>query len=130
MLAVDENDELIDTLREPKNDFGEKQDFAQLILENLKTSGIQQAHKEDKINFTSIALWPGEFVCAEGRYMEGETESRAGIFIGPEFGTVAREDLLKLLENAVMPILMCLSPVLLTTKHIRQNSTNSDAFVF
>jgi adenine-specific DNA-methyltransferase len=95
MLAVDEDDELIDTLREPNADYGEKQDFAQVILENLKTSGIQQAHKEDKINFTSIAPWPGGFVCAEGRYLEGETERRAGIFIGPEFGTVAREDLVK-----------------------------------
>jgi adenine-specific DNA-methyltransferase len=95
MLAVDADDELVDTLREPKNDFGEKQDFAQMILENLKTAGIQQAHKEDKITFTSIAPWPGDFVCAEGRYMEGETERRAGIFVGPEFGTVAREDLVK-----------------------------------
>jgi adenine-specific DNA-methyltransferase len=95
MLAVDADDELIDTLREPSSDFGEKQDFAQMILENLKTSGIQQAHKEDKINFTSITPWPGEYICAEGRYMEGTTERRTGIFIGPEFGTVAREDLVK-----------------------------------
>jgi len=36
MLAVDEDDELIDTLREPKADYGEKQDFAQVILENLE----------------------------------------------------------------------------------------------
>jgi hypothetical protein len=36
-------------------------------------------------------------VCAEGRYIEGNAESgnekRAAIFIGPEFGTVARPDL-------------------------------------
>jgi len=72
-------------------------DFAAMILENLKTSGVQQAHKEDKITFTSITGWPGNFVCAEGRYVEGDedsgTERRAGIFIGPEFGTVQRQDL-------------------------------------
>jgi len=25
-----------------------------MILENLKTAGVQQAHKEDKITFTSL----------------------------------------------------------------------------
>jgi len=99
ILAVDENDELIDEVREPKSQFGVKQDFATMILENLKTAGVQQAHKEDKINFTALTPWPGDLVCAEGRYMEGDeetgTERRAGIFIGPEFGTVAREDLVK-----------------------------------
>ena len=40
-----------------------------MILENLKTAGVQQAHKEDKITFTSLVPWPGEgLVCAEGRF--------------------------------------------------------------
>jgi hypothetical protein len=39
-----------------------------MILENLKTAGVQQAHKEDKITFTSLTPWPGDLVCAEGRY--------------------------------------------------------------
>ena len=63
-----------------------------MILENLKTAGVQQAHKEDRITFTALTPWPGDLVCAEGRYMEGATltEKRAAIFIGPEFGTVLR----------------------------------------
>jgi hypothetical protein len=32
------------------------------------TAGVQQAHKEDKISFTSLMPWPGELVCAEGRF--------------------------------------------------------------
>jgi adenine-specific DNA-methyltransferase len=68
-----------------------------MILENLKAAGVQQAHKEDKITFASLTPWPGDLVCAEGRYMEGDadsgTEKRAAIFIGPEFGTVSRPDL-------------------------------------
>ena len=71
-----------------------------MILDNLKTSGVQQAHKEDKITFTSLAPWPGGMLCAEGRYMEGETERRAGIFIGPEFGTVSRQDLVQAAREA------------------------------
>jgi adenine-specific DNA-methyltransferase len=67
-----------------------------MILENLKTAGVQQAHKEDRISFNSLTPWPGEGrVCAEGRYMEGDVEKRAGIFIGPEFGTVLRADLVE-----------------------------------
>jgi adenine-specific DNA-methyltransferase len=64
-----------------------------MILDNLKTAGVQQAHKEDRIAFTSLVPWPGELICAEGRYLEGETERRDAIFLGPEFGTVARADL-------------------------------------
>jgi hypothetical protein len=64
----------------------------------------QQAHKADKINFTSLTPWPGKYICAEGRYLEGEGENapqkRAGIFIGPEFGTVSRPDLVAAAREA------------------------------
>ncbi|RZB37098.1 MAG: adenine-specific DNA-methyltransferase [Desulfobacteraceae bacterium Eth-SRB2] len=104
VLGVDENDELIDNVAESKSGYGQKQDFAQMILENLKTAGVQQAHKEDKITFSSITPWPGELVCAEGRYFEGDedtgVEKRAAIFIGPEFGTVSRPDLVAAAREA------------------------------
>ena len=38
--------------------------------------------------------------CAEGRYRDGETERRAGILIGPEFGTVGRPDLVSAAREA------------------------------
>ena len=104
VLAIDENDELIDPLAAPKDGGGEGQDFIQMILENLKTAGVQQAHKEDKIIFTSLAPWPGYLICAEGRYMEGDEtsgiEKRAAVFIGPEFGTVSRPDLVAAAREA------------------------------
>jgi len=93
VLGVDENDELIDALKETGPEYGAKQSFPQMILENLKTAGVQQAHKADRITFTSLIPWPGELVCAEGRYLEGDKEKRAAILIGPEFGTVTRPDL-------------------------------------
>ena len=101
VLGVDENDELIDGASEKEgNDWGEKQTFPQMILENLKTAGVQQAHKADKITFTSLVPWPGRYICAEGHYLEGETKRRAGIFMGPEFGTVSRPDLVEALREA------------------------------
>ena len=97
-LGVDENDELIDPLTEKKA--AEAVDFDKMILENLLRSGVQQAHKEDKISFTSITGWPGTYVCAEGKYQEGDKEKRAAIFIGPEFGTVQRPDLVSAAREA------------------------------
>ncbi|UYK80744.1 site-specific DNA-methyltransferase [Xanthomonas sacchari] len=92
VLGVDEEDELIDHVAETQAEYG--QDFASLILANLRTAGVQQAHKADKIEFTALEPWPGELVCAEGRYQdETGTPKRAAIFIGPEFGTVTRAEL-------------------------------------
>jgi len=51
VLGVDENDELID---ESTRENSVQIDFAQMILENLKTAGVQQAHKEDKITVTAL----------------------------------------------------------------------------
>jgi len=95
VLGVDENDELIDPMTLAGAEYGAKQSFTQMIVENLKTSGVQQAHKEDKIEFIALTPWPGDFIRAEGRYLEGNTEKRAAIFIGPEFGTVTRPDLVE-----------------------------------
>jgi len=104
VLGIDEDDELLDTVAEGSEGYGEGQDFASMILENLKTAGVQQAHKEDKIIFTSLIGWPGQYICAEGRYTKGNKEDgatrRAGIFIGPEFGTVSRPDLVTAAREA------------------------------
>ena len=104
MLAVDENDELFSALADRKLGYGEAANFTDMILENLRTAGVQQAHKEDRIAFTSLTPWPGHYVCAEGRYVEGGGEAgatrRAGVFVGPEFGTVARPDLVAAAREA------------------------------
>ena len=111
VLGVDENGDVIDGIAEPRNGYGTGYDFGQVILENLKRSGVQQAHKEDRITFASLTPWPGRFVCAEGRYVEGGSvdddddapsgpERRAAVFIGPEFGTVSRPDLVEAAREA------------------------------
>ena len=103
-LGVDENGELIDLLAETITGYDGRQDFATIILEHLNTSGVQQAHREDRISFTALTPWPGDLICAEGRYVEGRadtgTERRAGIFIGPKLGTVSRPDLVAAAREA------------------------------
>ena len=68
-------------------------DFATMVLEHLKTAGVHQTDRDDRLSFTALTPWPGRYVGAEGRFMEGETERRAAILIGPEFGTLSRVDL-------------------------------------
>ena len=117
VLGVDENGDVIDSIAEPRNGYGAGYDFGQIILDNLRRSGVQQARREDRIAFASLTPWPGRFVCAEGRYSDQSpeaggqeepdtdhyplaTEKRAAIFIGPEFGTVSRPDLVEAAREA------------------------------
>jgi len=126
VLGVNENDELIDGVKDASDKYGTVRDFTQIILENLKVAGVQQAHKEDKIVFTSLTPWPGHYICAEGKFevtsdewiVNSEktkentslpstnhqplstNEKRAAIFIGPEFGTVSRPDLVAAAREA------------------------------
>ncbi|WP_144143755.1 site-specific DNA-methyltransferase [Paraburkholderia sp. BCC1884] len=99
VLGVDEADELIDGAAEDRADYG--QDFTSMILSNLKTAGVQQKNKDDKVEFSALEPWPGEgYVVAVGTYMEGDNSKRAGIFVGPEFGTVSRADLVDAAREA------------------------------
>ncbi|MCB1679267.1 MAG: site-specific DNA-methyltransferase [Halioglobus sp.] len=109
VLGVDENDELIDSVADGHAGYSDETDFVSMILENLKAAGVQQAHKDDKITFTALVPWPGDLICAEGRYVEGGSgedegaagpENRAAVFIGPEFGTVSRPDLVAAAREA------------------------------
>ena len=77
MLGVDEDDELdrpswlkTAPTTEPSRPFD------QMILENLKTAGVQQAHKEDRITFTALTPGPAILVCAEGR-LPGRRDKRS-----------------------------------------------------
>lgn len=75
-------------------------DFADMVLDHLRTAGVHQAEKRDTITFTSLIPWPGSYIGAEGRFMEGEVERRAGILLGPEFGTLTRPDLVAAAREA------------------------------
>ena len=75
-------------------------DFAAMVLEHLRTAGVHQSRKAESIRFTSLTPWPGERIGAEGRYLEAETERRAAILFGPEFGTLSRTDLVAAAREA------------------------------
>ena len=104
LAALDEDDEILVAEPRASHDGGadvSRHEFAHVILENLRTAGVQQARKAGRITFSSLEPWPGELVCAEGRYIDGGGKERtAGVFIGPEFGTVSRPDLVSATREA------------------------------
>lgn len=79
-------------------------DFAAIVIDYLKSEGVKQQDKGDRIVFESLSPWPGNWIGAEGRFMEGpegsQVERRAAILIGPEFGTVGRADLVAAAREA------------------------------
>ncbi|WP_323671330.1 site-specific DNA-methyltransferase [Candidatus Poriferisodalis multihospitum] len=145
-VGLDADDELIDPVAEARSSGESPQDFVSIILDNLRTAGVQQAHKTDRIDFVSLQPWPGDYICAEATYVEGSAASssgsgelddadlvaasngdaspslgsppgtadqlgpegagmqaatrRAAIFVGPEFGTVTRSDLVAAAREA------------------------------
>jgi adenine-specific DNA-methyltransferase len=82
----------------------EAEAYLTAILENLRRAGVHQPERGARIAFTQLAPWPGALICAEGRYPEGahepSIERRAGIFVGPEYGTVQRADLVAAAREA------------------------------
>ena len=126
-LGLDADDELIDPVAEARSKGQSPQDFVSIILDNLRAAGVQQAHKADRIDFVSLQPWPGDYICAEGTFVEGSAASpddsdsldddpearpptdlgddvaatrRAAVFVGPEFGTVTRPDLVAAAREA------------------------------
>ncbi|WP_299653891.1 hypothetical protein [uncultured Jannaschia sp.] len=102
MVPADEDDMLAD----PTGPGAPVEDFAAMILEQLRAAGVQQSAKEDRITFDALDPWPGEWLGAQGTYTvpraDGTPEARrAGILIGPEFGTLTRTDLTAAAREAV-----------------------------
>jgi adenine-specific DNA-methyltransferase len=94
-MIVNDDDTISDPLKQGATAEGAT-DFAQMILNTLRVAGVQQAHKQDRISFESLDGWPGVLLAGKGSYRDADgTLKTAGIFIGPEFGTVTRVDLVE-----------------------------------
>ncbi|MCS5693943.1 site-specific DNA-methyltransferase [Cyanobium sp. FGCU-6] len=94
-MIVNDDDTITDPLKQGATAEGAT-DFAQMILNTLRVAGVQQAHKQDRISFESLDGWPGILLAGKGSYRDADgTLKTTGIFIGPEFGTVTRVDLVE-----------------------------------
>lgn len=78
------------------------QDFASMIIENLKKAGVQNTRKQERLQFEDIQPYAGKWIHAVGIYLESDgKEKKAAISIGPEHGTVGPEQVKDAAKEAV-----------------------------
>jgi adenine-specific DNA-methyltransferase len=65
--------------------------FVETILANLRTSGVDNRTKGERLRFLTLDPYAGRFIQATGTYTEGETDRRVAVAIGPQYGTVGPE---------------------------------------
>jgi adenine-specific DNA-methyltransferase len=65
--------------------------FVETILANLRTSGVDNRTKGERLRFVTLDPFAGRSIQATGTYIEGETERRVAVAIGPQYGTVGPE---------------------------------------
>jgi len=93
------------------------QDFAGMIIENMRTSGVQNTIKNERLKFDRLEPYAGTWLHAAGEYTEklpspsgegpGEVPSmgvrsrRVAVSIGPELGTVGPEQVKEAAKEAL-----------------------------
>ena len=80
----------------------EQQDFATMILENLRKAGVQNTYKGERIVFDRLDAFPGKVIVARGEFTDANGEvKRVAVTIGPEHGTVGSEQIREAAKEAV-----------------------------
>jgi adenine-specific DNA-methyltransferase len=81
------------------------QDFSTMILENLRTAGVQNTKKSERLKFNSLNPYAGAWVHAAGEYTDaGGKSRRVAVSIGPEQGTVGPMQVKEAAKEAVQGV--------------------------
>jgi len=78
--------------------------FGTMIVENLKTAGVQNTKKKERLKFSRLEPHAGTWIHAVGEYEEGDKARNVAVFIGPEHGTVGPEMVREAAKEAVQGI--------------------------
>jgi adenine-specific DNA-methyltransferase len=78
-------------------------DFAQVVFENLKTAGVQNTKKGERLMLENLRPFASRsgFIQFEGRYTEKGASKRAAVCIGPEYDTVGYDLVRRAAREAV-----------------------------
>ena len=80
-------------------------DFGRMILDNLRTAGVQTGKKQERLRFETLEPYAGQWIHGRGEYVEQDgTRKRAAICIGPEHGTVGPELVKEAAKEAVQGV--------------------------
>ena len=82
-----------------------QQDFAAMILDNLKKAGVQNTRKSERLRFDRIDPYAGAWLNAAGEYTDAEGNTRrVAVSIGPEHGTVGPHQVKEAAKEAVQGV--------------------------
>ena len=85
-----------------KEEAQQGQDFATMILDNLRKAGVQNTKKAERLKFDSLDSFAGSWVHAKGTYADADgTTKRVAVSIGPEHGTVGPQQVKDAAKEAV-----------------------------
>jgi adenine-specific DNA-methyltransferase len=63
-------------------------EFDQVILQNVRTAGIQNGLRKERIEFSDLTVHAGRYIQGVGTPKEGG-ENKVAIAVGPQYGTVS-----------------------------------------
>ncbi|MBM3322652.1 site-specific DNA-methyltransferase, partial [candidate division WOR-3 bacterium] len=79
--------------------------FVRIILDNLRTAGVQNREKNERLKFDRLEPYAGTWLHASGEYTDAQGKSRkVAVSIGPEHGTVGPELVKEAAKEAVQGI--------------------------
>jgi adenine-specific DNA-methyltransferase len=79
-----------------------EQDFATMILDNLKKAGVQNTRKDERLNFDRLDPYAGTWLHAAGEYTDADGKTkRVAVSLGPEHGTVGPQQVKEAAKEAV-----------------------------
>lgn len=110
VLAADDDGDVVVSGREA----AQHQDFAAMILDNLKKAGVQNTRKGERLTFDRLDPYAGTWLHAAGEYTEsgqsvGQSSGlpylrRVAVSIGPEHGTVGPQQVKEAAKEAVQGV--------------------------
>ncbi len=78
--------------------------FTQMIIDNLKTAGVQNTVKKERLKFDRLDSYAGTWLQASGEYSEAGKSKRVAVSIGPEHGTVGPDQVKEAAKEAVQGV--------------------------
>jgi adenine-specific DNA-methyltransferase len=82
-----------------------QQDFATMILDNLKKAGVQNTRRNERLTFDRLDPYAGVWLNAAGEYTDaGGKSRRVAVTIGPEHGTVGPQQVKEAAKEAVQGV--------------------------
>jgi adenine-specific DNA-methyltransferase len=82
-----------------------QQDFATMILDNLKKAGVQNTRKSERLTFDRLDPYAGAWLHAAGEYTDADGKARrVAVSIGSEHGTVGPQQVKEAAKEAVQGV--------------------------